>query len=142
MLDETRKLSKELLYNRFLLMKGFEDTPLGILKQYSIQKNQFIQNIYDKNHWETIHADRATDAWKVYLFDSLQKAKFSDLIVKQLFEIRKCSYSIFKIVSMTVQQQLIAFDCASFASDLVYGKDPAVWYYDTNKMRNHMLHSL
>ena len=42
-------------------MKGFEDTPLGILKQYSIQKNQFIQNIYDKNHWETIQADRATD---------------------------------------------------------------------------------
>ena len=47
---------------------------------------------------------------------------------------------------MPVQQQLNAFDCGvfavAFATDLVYGKDPAVQYYDTIKIRNDFLHSL
>ena len=128
------------------LTKGFEDTSLGILKQYSIQKNEFIQIIHDKNYWVTIHADPETYVSTVYLYDSLQKAKVSDSIVKQVCEIRKCSQSILNIVSMPVQQQLNACDCGvfavAFATDLAYGKDPAVQYYDTHKMRNHLLHSL
>ena len=55
--DKTINFSQRLLYIWFLLTKGFEDTSLGILKQYSIQKNEFIQIIHDKNHWVTIHAD-------------------------------------------------------------------------------------
>ena len=47
---------------------------------------------------------------------------------------------------MPVQQQLNACDCGVFAvaftNDLAYGKDPAVQYYDTHKMRNHLLQYL
>ena len=60
--------------------------------------------------------------------------------------IRKCSQSILKIVSIPVQQHLNACDCGvfavAFATDVAYGKDPAVQYYDTHNMRNHLLHSL
>ena len=144
--DETINCSQGFLYNRFPLTKGFEDTSLGILKQYSIQKNGFIQIIHDKNHWVTIHADPETDESTVYLYDSLQKAKVSDSIVKQLCEIRKCSQSMLNIVSIPVQQQLNACDCGvfavAFATDLAYDKDPAVQHYDTHKIRTHLLHSL
>ena len=82
----------------------------------------------------------------VYLYNSLQKAKVSDSIVKQVCEIRKCSQSIINVVSMLVHQQLNACDggvfAAAFVTDLAYGKDLAVQYYDTHKMRNHLLHSL
>ena len=60
--DETINFSQGLLYNRFPLTKGFQDTSLGILKQYSIQKNGFIQIVHDKNHWVTIHADPETES--------------------------------------------------------------------------------
>ena len=103
---QTINLSQGLLYNTFPLTKGLEDTSLGILKQHSIQKNEFIQIIHDKNHWVTIHADPKTDVPMVYLYNSLQKAKVSDSIVKQVCEIRKCSQSILNIVLMPVQQQL------------------------------------
>ena len=89
--DKTINLSQGLLYNRFPLTKGLGDTSLGILKQHSIQKNEFIQIIHDKNHWVTIHADPETDVSTVYLYNSLQKAKVSDSVVKQVCEIRKCS---------------------------------------------------
>ena len=82
MSDETINLSQGLLYNRFRLTKGFEDTSLGMLKQYSIQENEFIQVILDKNHWVAIHADPETDVSTVHLYDSIQKAKVSNSIVK------------------------------------------------------------
>ena len=54
--DETISLSLGLLHNRYPLTKGFEDASLGILKQYSIQKNEFIQTTHDKDHRVTIES--------------------------------------------------------------------------------------
>ena len=140
--DETINLSLGLLYNRYPLTKGFEDTSLGILKQYSIQKNEFIQTTHDKDHRVTIHADPETDESIVYLCDSIQKAKVSDSIPKQVCEIRKCSQSILNIVSIAVQQQLNASNwgvlAVAFVTNPAYGKDSDVQYYDTHKMRNHL----
>ena len=86
--------------------------------------------IHDKNHWVTIHADPETDESTVSLYGPLQKAKVSDSVVKQVYEIRKCSQSILNIISMPVQQQLNGCDCGVFAVvfaiDLANGKDPAV----------------
>lgn len=66
----------------------------------------------------------------VYLYGSLQKAKVSNSIVKQVCEIRKYNQNISNIVLMLVQWQLNAFDCGVFAvvfaTDLVYDKDPDV----------------
>ena len=146
MSDKTINFSQRLLYIWFLLTKGFEDTSLGILKQYSIQKNEFIQINHDKNHWVTIHADSETDESTVYLYNSLQKAKVSDPIVKQVCEIKKRGQAILNIVFMAVQQQLNACKrgvlAVAFATDLAKGKDPVVQYYDIHKMRNHFLHFL
>ena len=128
--DEKISLSQGLLYNWFLLTKDSEGTPLCILKQCFIQKNEFIQIIHDKNHWVTIPIDRETDESMVYLYGSLQKAKVSNSIVKQVCEIRKYNQNISNIVLMLVQWQQNAFDCGVFAvvfaTDLVYDKDPDV----------------
>ena len=40
--DETINLAQVLLHKKFPLTNGFEDTTLGNLRQFSVQKNNFM----------------------------------------------------------------------------------------------------
>ena len=75
--DETINLAQVLLHKKFPLTNGFEDTILGNLRQFLVQKNNFIQIIHDHNHWVTIYSDSVAEKSIIYLCDSLQKADLS-----------------------------------------------------------------
>ena len=75
--DETINLAQVLLHKKFALTNGFEDTILGNLRQFLVQKNNFIQIIHDHNHWVTIYSDSVAEKSIIYLCDSLQKAYLS-----------------------------------------------------------------
>ena len=69
---ETINLAQVLLHKEIPLTNGFEDTTLGNLRQFSVQKNDFIQVIHDHNHWVTIYSDSVAEKSIIYLCDSLQ----------------------------------------------------------------------
>ena len=85
--DETINLAQYLLHKQFPITKGFEDTTLGKLQQFSAQKNRFIQIIHDNNHWVAIYADSDSDKLIVYLCDSLQQSQVSEVVIKQICRI-------------------------------------------------------
>ena len=68
---ETINLAQVLLHKKFPLTNGFEDTTLGNLRQFSVQKNNFIQIIHDHNHWVTIYSDSVAEKSFLYLCNSL-----------------------------------------------------------------------
>ena len=70
--DETINLAQLLLHKKFPLTNGSEHTTLGNLRQFSVQKNDFIQVIHDHNHWVTIYSDSVAEKSIIYLCDSLQ----------------------------------------------------------------------
>ena len=78
--DEAINLAQVLLHKQFPLTNGFKDTTLGNLRQFSVQKNNFIQIIHDHNHWVTIYSDSVAEKSVIYLCYSLQKADLSENI--------------------------------------------------------------
>ena len=69
--DKTINLTQVLLHKKFPFANGFEDTAFGNLRQFSVQKNNFIQIIHDHNHWVTIYSDSVAEKSFLYLCDSL-----------------------------------------------------------------------
>ena len=69
--DKTINLAQVLLHKKFPFTNGFEDTTLGNLRQFSVQKNNFIQIIHDLNHWVTIYSDSVAEKSFLYLCDAL-----------------------------------------------------------------------
>ena len=69
--NKTINLAQVLLHKKFLFTNGFEDTIFGNLRQFSVQKNNFIQIIHDHNHWVTIYSDSVAEKSFLYLCNSL-----------------------------------------------------------------------
>ena len=69
--DKTISLAQVLLHKKFPFTNGFDDTTLGNLRQFSVQKNNFIQIIHDLNHWVTIYFDSVAEKSFLYLCDAL-----------------------------------------------------------------------
>ena len=144
--DETINLAQVLSHKKFPLANGFEDTTLGNLRQFSGQKNNFIQIIHDHNHWVTIHSESVAENSIIYLCDSLQKSELSKNILRLVCSICHSSESEIKVISKPVQQQLNGFDCGvyaiTYATDTAFDKDPASLSYDRQEMRKHLLRCL
>ena len=131
---ETINLAQVLLHKEILLTNGFEDTTLGNLRQFSVQKNNFIQIIHDHNHWVTIYCDSFAEKFIIYLCDDLQKSELSKYISRLVFSISHISESEMKIISRPVQQHLNGFDCGvyaiAYATDIAFDRDPASLFCD------------
>ena len=141
--DETINLAQVLLHKKFLLTNGRKDTTLGNLRQFSVQKNNFIQIIHDRNHWVTVYSDSVAEKSIIYLFDSLHKADLIRNILRLACSIRHSSESEIKVISKPLQQQLNGFDCGvyaiAYATDIAFDRDPASLSYDRQEMRKHLL---
>ena len=141
--DETINLAQVLLHKKFLLTNGRKDTTLSNLRQFSVQKNNFIQIIHDRNHWVTVYSDSVIEKSIIYLFDSLHKADLIRNILRLACSIRHSSESEIKGISKPLQQQLNGFDCGvyaiAYATDIAFDRDPASLSYDQQEMRKHLL---
>ena len=142
----TINLAQVLLHKEIPLTNGFEDTTLGNLRQFSVQKNSFIQIIYDHNHWVAIYCDSFAEKFIIYLCDYLQKSELSKYILRLVFSISRSSESEMKIISKPVQQHLNGFDCGVYAiaytTDIAFDRDPASLFYDRQEMSKHLLRCL
>ena len=141
--DETVNLAQVLLHKKFPLTNGFEDTTLGNLRQFSVQKNNFIQIIHDHNHWVTIYSDSVAEKSIIYLCDSLQKSELSRNTSRLVCFICHSFKPEIKIISRPVQQQLNGFDCGVYAiaytTDIAFDRHPASLSHDRQEMRKHLL---
>ena len=52
--DESINLAQTILFKNFPLISGFEDTTLGPLNMFSVQTGEFVQVLYENNHWVTV----------------------------------------------------------------------------------------
>ena len=113
--DESIHLAQTILFKNFPLIRGFEDTTLGLLNMFSVQTGEFIQVLYENNHWVTVSslAERATSV--VHLYDSSQKESLNKNLAKQIAHLRKSEDPELRIISKAVQQQGNGYDCGIFA---------------------------
>ena len=141
--DETIYLAQVLLHKKLPLTNRFENATPGNSKQFSVQKNNFIQIIHDNNHWVIIYSDSAAEKFIIYLCDLLQKSELSKNLSRLVCCIRHSSESEIKIISKPMQQQLNGFDCGvyaiAYATDLAFDRDPPSLSYNRQEMRKHRL---
>ena len=113
---------------------------------FSVQTGEFIQVLYENNHWVTVSslAERATSV--VHLYDSSQRESLNKNLVKQLARLRKNEDAELRIISNVVQQQGNGYDCGilviAFATDIAYNQKPEERTYNQCVMRKHLLAQL
>ena len=73
--DESITFAQTILFKNFTLINGFEDTTLGSLNMFSVQTGEFVQLLYENNHWVMVSSPTEKATSVVYLYDSLQKKK-------------------------------------------------------------------
>ena len=54
LLDESIHLAQTILFKNFPLIGGFEDTTPGPLNMFSVQTGEFVEVLYENNHWVTV----------------------------------------------------------------------------------------
>ena len=80
--DESINLAQTMLFKNSHLITGFEDTTLGPLNMFSVQTGEFVQVLYENNHWVTVSSPTEKATSVVYLYDSLQKISLNKNLVK------------------------------------------------------------
>ena len=141
--DESINLAQTILFKNFPLISGFEDTTLGPLNMFSVQTGEFVQVLYENNHWVTVSSPTEKATSVVYLYDSLQKKSLNKNLVKQIARLRKSEDVELRIISKAVQQQGNGYDCGifaiAFATDITYIHKPEQRTYNQSVMRKHLL---
>ena len=100
-----------LLHEQFPGVGGLEDTTLGPVRMFSIQKGEFVQVLHDGNiHWVCI-SNIGCNEREVNYYDSLSGSSVSRYLIQQIGSIVHVNESEFMINTKKVQKQNNGVDC-------------------------------
>ena len=136
-----------MLRKQFPHAKGLENTTLGPIFNFSIQKVEFAQILNTGSHrWVLVSNAGYYNPSDVHLYDSLFSGRITLFIQKQIASILHEEGSSFKITVPKVQRQINYDDCGVFAIaflvSLLHGLNPSDLTFDNAAMRQHLLASL
>lgn len=130
---------------------GFQSTQLSKTKRLfrPVPPGPFIQILHISGcHWavvSNINVQCAGSAHRdvVAVYDSARPAGVAFELKKLICSFFKCMVDAIHFDLVNVETQKNSFDCGvlsiAMATELVTGSDPAGYYWDTSKMRPHLL---
>ena len=140
--DAVVNKAQGLLHEQFPGVGGLEDTTLGPLNMFSIQKGEFVQVLHDGGlHWVCI-SNIGCKEHEVNYYDSLSGSGVSWYLCKQIAAI--CHEDSELIINTKpVQKQNNSVDCGvyalAFATSLLNGVNPEERTYSVPNLRPHLL---
>ena len=87
--DESINLVQTILFKNFPPISDFEDTTFGPLNMFCVQTGEFVQVLYENNHWFKVSSPTESAISVVYLYDSLHKESLNKNLFKQIARLRK-----------------------------------------------------
>ena len=136
-----------LLRSQFPYAKGLENTTLGPIYNFSVQKGEFAQILHTgSHHWILVSNIGCSNQSEVKLHDSLFRGRIPIFVKKQIVSLLHEESRSFKIIVPGVQRQNNYDDCGVFAIaflvSLLHGLNPSDLTFDSAAMRRHLLDSL
>ena len=122
------------------LIKGFQRTTLGPVRNFDVVTSEFVQILHTGNqHWVCTNSVGCLPG-RVNLYDSLFHDIIANEVEEQLKDLMANNFTGMNIVP--VQQQGNGSDCGvfsiAFATCIVYGRDPSIVIFDVPQMRPHL----
>ena len=122
------------------LIKGFQRTTLGPVRNFDVVTSEFVQILHTGNqHWVCTSSVGCLPG-RVNLYDSLFHDIIANEVEEQLKDLMANNFTGMNIVP--VQQQGNGSDCGvfsiAFATCIVYGRDPSIVTVDVPLMRPHL----
>ena len=135
------------LRRQFPHAKGLENTTLGPIFNFSIQKGEFAQILYTgSHHWILVSNIGYSNQSEIRLYDSLFRGRIPIFVKKQIASLLHVESRSFKIIVPRVQRQNNYDDCGVFAIaflvSLLHGLSPSDLTFNSAAMRQHLLNSL
>ena len=135
------------LRSQFPYVKGLENTTLGPIYNFSVQKGEFAQILHTgSHHWILVSNIGCSNQSEVKLYDSLFRGRIPIFVKKQIASLLHEESRSFKIIVPDVQRQNNYDDCGVFAIaflvSLLHGLDPSNLTFDSAAMRRHLFNSL
>ena len=125
---------------------GLEDTTLGPISMFSIQRGEFVQVLHDGSiHWVCVSNIGCKDQ-DVSYYDSLSGSRVSWSLVQQITSIIHADKSELVVRTRKVQKQTNSVDCGifalAFATSLLNGINPEEETYSVADLRPHLVDCL
>ena len=139
--------AQSVLREQFPHARGLENTTLGPIFNFSVQKGQFSQILNTgSHHWVLVSTVGCYTPSVVYLYDSLFSGRIAALVQKQIASIIYEEGTSFKVIVPNVQHQNNSDDCGvyaiAFLVSLLHGLNPSNLTFDRKLIRQHLLKSL
>ena len=139
--------AQSVLRNQFPQANGLENTTLGPIYNFSVQKGEFAQILHTgSHHWILVSNIGCSNQSEVKLYDSLFRGRIPIFVKKQIASLLHEESRSFKIIVPGVQRQNNYDDCGVFAVaflvSILHGLNPSDLTFDSAAMRRHLLDSL
>jgi len=139
--------SQQLLKNTFHLpLSGLQSPQNGKGYQFKTVSGHFVQilNVMHGSHWITV-SNVNCDSNIINVYDSAYA--YIDMDTKhQICSLVRPACDILTLRMPNIQRQPNSFDCGVFAiataTELALGRDPRLCYWDTTRMRIHLIQCL
>lgn len=144
--DAVINKAQTLLHEQFPGVGGLEDTTLGPIFMFSVQKGEFVQVLHDGNsHWICI-SNIGCKENEINYYDSLRGSRVLWYLLQQIASIVHENGPQLIINPMKVQKQNNSVDCGlyalAFATSLVNGINPEDETFSIEELRPHLLKCL
>ena len=109
---------------------------------FSVQTGELIQVLHKNNQWVTVSSSTESAASVVYLYDSSQKERLNENLVKQIARLRKSEDAKLRIISQAVQQHGNGYDwnfCNNFCNRYCVNHKPEQRTYNQSVIRKRLL---
>ena len=136
-----------ILASQFTSKSGFQDVVHGIVMDYNIQTQGFIQILHDadRNHWVTFTNVGSSEPEQVYVYDSLFSYS-SPCLRAQVACLLHTTKPSFTLAFVDLHKQDGYNDCGvfavAFATALCFEQQPGKFIFHQNHMRQHLLKCL
>ena len=135
------------LRDQFPYIGGMENTTLGPVNNFTIQRGEFAQILHTgSSHWVLASNIGCSSPSEVRLYDSLFRDRIQQAVKQQIASIIYEEGKSFKIVVPKVQRQNNYHDCGVFAIaflvPLLHRLNPSDLTFDNGEMRKHLIKSL
>ena len=135
--------AQTLLHEQFPGVGGLEDTTLGPIFMFSVQKGEFVQVLHDENiHWVCI-SNIGCKEQEINYYDSLRGSRVSWYLLQEIPSIVHEDGPELVITPKKVQKQTNSVDCGlnalACATSLVNGINPEDETYSVKDLRTHLL---
>ena len=133
-----------ILASQFTRKSGFQDVLHGIVMDYTIQTQGFIQVLHDadRNHWVTISNVGSSEPEVVHVYDSMFSYS-SPCLHAQVACLLHTTKPSFKLAFVDLHKQDGYNDCGvfavAFAATLCFDQQPGKFIFHQNQMRQHLL---